>query len=194
MNYLKLKKISKYYFGYEELASVLGISLDAARVTASRYAKQGFLIRLKRNLYVLAERWDTYQNKILFQISNIIQTPSYISLMSALCYYEVSTQIQQEFVESISLNRTTNRNISGVEFSYFKIKKELYSNFVKTDNYFIATAEKAFIDALYLKYLGNYNFDISSIDFDKLNKNKLLKIVKKFPDKFIKYFDKNECF
>jgi len=194
MNYLKLKKISKYYFGYEELASVLGISLDAARVTASRYAKQGFLIRLKRNLYVLAERWDTYQNKSLFQISNIIQTPSYISLMSALCYYEVSTQIQQEFVESISLNRTTNRNISGVEFSYFKIKKELYSNFVKTDNYFIATAEKAFIDALYLKYLGNYNFDISSIDFDKLNKHKLLKIVKKFPDKFIKYFDKNECF
>ena len=194
MNYLKLKKISKYYFGYEELASILGISLDAARVTASRYAKQGFLIRLKRNLYVLAERWDTYQNKSLFQISNIIQTPSYISLMSALCYYEVSTQIQQEFVESISLNRTTNRNISGVEFSYFKIKKELYSNFVKTDNYFIATAEKAFIDALYLKYLGNYNFDISSIDFDKLNKNKLLKIVKKFPDKFIKYFDKNECF
>jgi len=194
MNYIKLKNINKIYFGYEELASILGINLESARVTASRYAKQGLLIRLKRNLYVLKERWDTSENTNLFQTANIIQTPSYISLMSALCYYEVSTQIQQNYVESIALNRTTNLNISGVEFSYFKIKKKLYSNFGKTDNFFIASAEKAFIDALYLKYLGNYNFDISSIDIDKLSTNKTKNILKIFPDKFVKYIERNEYF
>jgi len=89
---------------------------------------------------------------------------------------------------------TTSRNVSEVEFSYFKIKKKLYSGFYKTDNFFIATAEKAFIDALYLKYLGNYNFDISSIDFNKLNKKGINKIICNFPDKFVKYFEKHEYF
>ncbi len=48
MNYIKLNNIRKLYFGYEELAQVLGISLEAARVTASRYVKNGFLLRLKK--------------------------------------------------------------------------------------------------------------------------------------------------
>ena len=194
MNCLKLKNIKKLYFGYEELARMLNISVDAARVTASRYVKQGLLIRLKRNLYVLAERWEKFQDKDLFQLANIIQTPSYVSLMSALCYYEISTQIQRGFIESIALNRTAIRNVLELEFSYFKINKHLYSDFVRVENYFIACAEKAFVDAVYLKYLGNYNFDSSSIDFDKLCKSKIKEILKNFPDKFVNYYNRNECF
>ena len=194
MNCLKLKNIKKLYFGYEELARVLSISVDAARVTASRYVKQGLLIRLKRNLYVLAEKWDKFQDKDLFQFANIIQTPSYVSLMSALCYYEISTQIQRGFIESIALNRTAIRNVLEVEFSYFKINKHLYSDFVRVEDYFIACAEKAFVDAIYLKYLGNYNFDSLSIDFDKLCKSKIKEILKNFPNKFVNYYNRNECF
>jgi len=194
MNYLKLKNIKKLYFGYEELARALSISIDSARVTASRYVKQGFLTRVKRNLYVLTDKWENFQDKNFFQIANIIQTPSYVSLMSALCYYEISTQIQQKFVESIALNRSINLNTSGVEFSYFKIDKNMYSDFARTEDYFIACAEKAFLDAIYLKYLGNYDFDISSVNINKLSLGKMKKVLRKFPDRFVNYFNKNECF
>ena len=194
MNYLKLKNIKKLYFGYEELARALNISIDSARVTASRYVNLGFLTRVKRNLYVLTDEWENFQDENFFQVANIIQTPSYVSLMSALCYYEISTQIQQKFVESIALNRTINLNTLGVEFSYFKIDKNMYFGFTRTEDYFIACPEKAFLDALYLKHLGNYDFDISSVNINKLSIGKMKKVLRKFPDRFINYCNKNECF
>lgn len=43
-----LNKIRKPYFGYEEIAKIRGISLASAKVAASRYTKQGLLLRLKK--------------------------------------------------------------------------------------------------------------------------------------------------
>ena len=34
-----------------------GISEASSRVTASRYAKKGLLLRIRKNMYVLRERW-----------------------------------------------------------------------------------------------------------------------------------------
>ena len=56
MKTTELSKLNKLYFGYEDLARVLGISQASARVTASRYVRQGLLLRVKRNLYVLKAR------------------------------------------------------------------------------------------------------------------------------------------
>ena len=41
MKLIELRKIEKFYFGYEELARTLGISTASARVTASRYVQKG---------------------------------------------------------------------------------------------------------------------------------------------------------
>ena len=50
MRLIELNKIIKPYFGYNEIARVLGINSDSAKVTASRYVKQGLLLRLKKNI------------------------------------------------------------------------------------------------------------------------------------------------
>ena len=84
MKYLKLKDIRKLYFGYEDIAAALGVAIGSARVSASRYVTQGFLIRIKRNIYILKERWDALTTEEIFSLSNLIQVPSYISLMTAL--------------------------------------------------------------------------------------------------------------
>ena len=63
MNYAKLEKIDKFYFGYKEVSKVLGITLSSAMVTANRYVKRGFLVRGKTNLYVLKERWDALEKE-----------------------------------------------------------------------------------------------------------------------------------
>ena len=183
MRILDLNRIDKIYFGYEDISRVLGISLESARVSASRYAGQGVLIRIKRNIYMMKERWKILDRTQKYQIANLIQVPSYVSLMSAMDYYQLTTQLQQDFIESIALKRTKEIEIEKNTFIYSKIKQELYFGFVKEKNFFVATPEKAFLDAIYLMSLGRYNFDLSSIEFSKLNRNNLQKILLKFPSK-----------
>ena len=129
VNYRKLAAIDQLYFGYQELARALGISHAAARVTAVRYVKQGILVRLKRNVYVRRDRWEHLATPELFRLANVGQTPSYVSLVSALSYYEISTQIQQGYVESIVVQRTTTLEVEGILFRYFKVKPEVYTCF-----------------------------------------------------------------
>ncbi|MBA7497383.1 hypothetical protein ES704_00111 [subsurface metagenome] len=188
MKYNDIKKINKLYFAYQDVAKILSISEDSARVLCTRYVKQKYLIRLKRNFYILKERWDSITPNQRFELANILQVPSYISLMTALSFYEYTTQVQQKFIESISLYRTFTRDIEGVVFNYSKIKNDFYFNFSKKNNIFIASPEKALIDSLYLSYLGKYNLDLSLLNLEKIDRKSCENILKKYPSKFKIYY------
>lgn len=183
MNYTKLKDIKKAYFGCEEISKALGITSGSARVTANRYFKQGILLRIKRNLYILRDRWEALTREERFGIANLSQVPSYVSLMSALDYYEITTQMQRDFIESAVVKRTKEIKISETTLNFTKISKSLYFGFVKEKGFFIATPEKAFLDAVYLMSFNRYNFDPSSIDRGKLDMDKIKTIAGKFPKK-----------
>lgn len=188
MKYNDLKKIKKLYFTYQDVARILSTSEDSARVLCTRYVKQKYLIRLKRNFYILKERWDNITLNQRLELANILQVPSYISLMTALSFYEYTTQVQQKFIESISLYRTFIKDIDGFIFNYSKIKNDYYFGFSKKNNVFIASPEKAFVDSLYLSYLGKYNLDISSLNLEKIDKKGCENILKKYPSKFKIYY------
>lgn len=191
MNYAKLKDINKVYFGYEDISRAFGITPESAMVSANRYVKQGILLRIKRNIYILKDRWYGLKNEEKFAIANIVQVPSYISLMSALGYYEITTQMQRDFIESVAIKRTKEINISDTVLNFTKISKNLYFSFVKQDGFFIATPEKAFLDAIYLASFNRYNLDISSIDRGKLNMARIKAIAEKFPQKTKEFLKKN---
>ena len=188
MKYNDIKKINKLYFTYQDVAKILSISENSARVLCARYVKQKYLIRLKRNFYTLRERWDNITLNQRFELANILQVPSYISLMTALSFYEYTTQVQQKFVESISLYRTFAKDIEGIIFNYSKIKNDFYFGFSKKNNIFIASPEKAFIDSLYLNYLGKYNLDLSSLNLEKIDRESCENILKRYPSKFKIYY------
>ncbi len=71
-------------------------------------------------------------------------------------------------------------------FRYFKLDRKYYFGFIRKNNFFIATPEKAILDSLYLIVLGKYKLDASAIDWSKISKIKLTKILKKFPEKISK--------
>ncbi|MCM8790075.1 MAG: hypothetical protein NC938_00015 [Candidatus Omnitrophica bacterium] len=183
MKYAKLTAIDKLYFGYEEIGRALGISDKSARVSANRYVRQGFLIRIKRNLYVLKERWSAFGREEKFILANIAQVPSYISLMTALDYYEVTTQVQRNLIESVALKRTKSIEAGDDIFNYSKIDARLYFGFSRKNGFFIAAPEKAFLDAVYLLSLKRYRFDLASIDPDRLDKAVLCSMARKYPRK-----------
>jgi len=184
MNIDKIRQLRKLaYFTIDDLVRILGIRPASAHVLCSRYVKNGTFVRLKNNFYVLEQDWERLSTADLFRLANHLQVPSYISFMTALSYYEITTQVQRDFFESASLKRSATLGARGVAFKYCKLKKEFFSNFVKKGDVFIATPEKALVDAVYLRSFGKYRFDTASIDIGRFDKAALKAIAKPFPAK-----------
>ncbi|MCK5345146.1 MAG: hypothetical protein KAR20_17170, partial [Candidatus Heimdallarchaeota archaeon] len=149
---------------------------------------------VKRNIYILKERWMGFDREQKFIIANIYQVPSYISLMTALDYYEITTQMQRDFIESVILKRTVTKEIEETVLNYTKISNKLYGGFLKKQGFFIAEPEKAFLDAVYLTSFGRYNLDMPSIDFSKLDVKKIERMAKSLPLKTRTFLTKHEHF
>lgn len=182
MNYPELRKLNgKLYFNREDIEDLFSIKPASAKVLCSRYVKNNYLVRIKKDFYSLSENWATYVQGDFFAIANILQVPSYISLMTALAYYEITTQVQRNYFESIAQKRTLKTTVAGVKFDFYKFKKEYYFDFVKKQGFFIATKEKAFIDAVYLYSLGRYPLDVHSLDLKKLDIKRVSALAKAFP-------------
>lgn len=179
----QLRRIQKLYFGYEELARVLGINPASARVSASRYVKQGLLVRVKRNVYMLREVWQTAGREDKFIIANLGQVPSYISLTTALDYYDITTQMQRDYYESVAVVRTKEIQKENTVFKYTRIADNLYSEFKKEKGFFIATPEKALLDAFYLMSYGRYSLDLSALDASRLDLEIIRTLSLQFPVK-----------
>lgn len=181
MKLQELSRIEKLYFGYEEIARVFGISLASAKVTASRYVRQGLLLRMKKNVYVRREVWNAAGVEEKFLLANLGQVPSYISLMSALEYYEVTTQVLRDSFESVAIKRTKEVNVNGSVFRYAKVASSLYFGFKKEKGFFIASPEKALLDAFYLMSYGRYALDISALDATKIDGDEVKRLCTEFP-------------
>jgi hypothetical protein len=57
----------------------------------------------------------------------------------------------------------------------------LYFGFKKENDFFIATREKALLDAFYLMSYGRYAIDLSALDADKLDRKEIRRLSRKFP-------------
>jgi len=168
MPYEALLKISKPLFTHYDVADTLGIKPGSAEVLCSRYVKKGLLTRLKRGLYSRTETLGTMDQINLFRIANILQAPSYISLMTALSYYGIIFKKPTGVFESISLHRTISFEAGGLSFRYTKIRPELYGSFSEKEGVCIAWPEKAMLDCLYLVSTGRYELDGFSLDLAKI--------------------------
>jgi predicted transcriptional regulator of viral defense system len=191
MKYLELRALeSRLFFTSQDVANLLGIKPSSAIVLCARYVKNGLFIRLKKDFYVMKERWQRNFTSEYFQIANILQVPSYISLMTALSFYEVTTQVQREFFESVCIKRKAKYEVDGVLFNFYKLKRELYFDFIKQGDFFIATKEKALLDAIYLYSFGKYSFDVSSINMTKIDLKKIKKLQRKYPKRTKRAFER----
>lgn len=191
MNIIEIGKIKKLYFGCDDIARSLGISHKSALVAAARYVRQKALVRFKRNCYLLPERWRSLTDEERFLLANMGQVPSYISLMTAMMYHNLTTQVQRDFTESVAVKRTKAIEVEGAVFNYCRIDKRLYRYFYREKGFFIAGPEKAFLDAAYLASFGRYRFDTASIDKGRLDKKVLLRLSKGYPERTIGWLEKH---
>lgn len=182
----------RLYFSVSDLAEILGITRESAMVLATRYTKSGLFIRVKKDFYILSSNWLRYNDDDFMKIANLIQVPSYISFMTALNIYGITTQVLRGYYESVALKRTLNLKINNIVFSYYKIKKDYYFDFIRKGEIFIGTKEKAFLDAVYLFSFGKYRLDFDAIDIRKLEIKKLKRLLANYPEKTVKII-KHKC-
>jgi predicted transcriptional regulator of viral defense system len=171
----------RLFFTTEDLVSLMNIQRSSVHVLCSRYVKRGIFIRLKKNIFVLRHRWQRLTHAEFYLISNYLQVPSYLSCATALSFHGVSTQVQRAWYDNISTRRSIHYSVQGVDFLFYKIGTPLYFGFERADNYFIATKEKAFVDACHMSIYGRYAFDYHACDLKKLDYEIITSIMKSFP-------------
>jgi len=149
INIFKEKKI--LLFNSQDLRKVLNISSENTLKHLIRRLKHALIIkRLAQNKYLFLHSNATLSD---FTVANFLKIPSYISLESALSYYSLIDQFPYR-ITSIVLSRPKEIKVDKKIFIYSKIKKEYYKDFIKVDQFLIASKEKAIFDYLYFSYKG----------------------------------------
>ena len=129
---------------------------EVLRVQLSLWKEKGYLIPLKRGVYLLSSQF-LRRDVPLFYISNELVFPSYVSLESALSHYELIPEGIFRGVVAVTTRKTVMfSNPVGV-FYYHHVKPSLFVGFkrINIDGFRvnIATPEKALLDYFYLKNL-----------------------------------------
>lgn len=143
----------------------------------SRFAKKGFITRIKRGLYCfnMTSVDELGLAKILYQ-------PSYISLESALNYYGIIPDIPQSVTSVTSIKPTKIKTILGI-YHYFKIKPQLFFGYdiiqQKNEHIKIAKKEKALLDFFYLRKIKKV--DDLRLNLKLIDKQVYQKYLKNYP-------------
>ncbi|MFH1416311.1 MAG: hypothetical protein ABIH89_09545 [Elusimicrobiota bacterium] len=147
------------------------------------WVKKGYLLPLKKGLYVFSEEYRKIKPSKKF-IANFMVAPSYVSLEYTLGFYNLIPE-KVEVITSVTTKKTNVfKNYFG-RFEYRSLKESLFSGFKKEkendQEFFIAVPEKALADYFYFnpQLQGNFSeFDairlqnLEILDFKVLNSYK----------------------
>lgn len=125
----------------------------------SRWTASGKIEQLRRGLYTLASPYRKIEPHP-FLIANQLVEPSYISLQSALAYYEMIPEAVFEVTSITSRRRTTTYETDFGAFSYQFIQKGLFTGYSLAEVaagqwVYVARPEKALLDLIYLTPKGD---------------------------------------
>jgi predicted transcriptional regulator of viral defense system len=168
----------------------------------SEWQDRKLIVKIRNGWYCFPEYLNN--NKFLWLIANKIHSPSYLSLETALSWYEV---IPEGVFSSTSITTNKTERYSTVygSFYYNSIKPELYFGYKlisidsnqgtdQTENRFfhrvkVAEMEKAILDFFYINTQYHTESDILELRFndtllhDELEKPKLYEYLTKFENK-----------
>jgi len=169
-----LRDLDRYpVFDLNILRSAIGKPSAYAKVYLSRLKKAGLVFRIERNKYTV--------HKNAFLVASRILWPSYISLWSALRFYNLTEQIPHAV--SVVTSRRIKKPVLdflGTKIIFSCIDKKYFWGFKKI-NYegfeiFIAEPEKAILDSILLEKVSEQEIleiikrNRKEINFKKLKK------------------------
>ncbi|MCL5117388.1 MAG: hypothetical protein M1124_00985 [Candidatus Marsarchaeota archaeon] len=153
-------------FSVQQLANLIGKKRAVAMVYLSRFVKNKMAKRVKKGKISFTD--DD------FVIATQLVEPSYISLDSALLYYNIIKQIPRN-IECVTTKNSFSYKNLGIK--YHKIPESMFFGYIReprgSSYIIIAEPEKALLDGLYLnlyskKQLTSYFKAMENIDAGRL--------------------------
>lgn len=143
---------------FEQIREVIGdtSSVGAVRSRVAQISQAGWLIRLKRGLYLVVTDISTLGMADVSDlvIAQILIEESYISFEAALQYHGMFDQLLKR-IDAVTTQMPKRYTVQQTTYTYSKIKEDLYFGFrrEKIGNHTvqIAQAEKAILDILYFR-------------------------------------------
>ena len=190
MNYLEFKN-RMFDLGCFNTHQVYAWKPDFDRNNFVRWTKKGLLIRLRQGYYTFPEYKSTPDFTLFF--ANRIYRPSYISLHTALAFYEMIPEAVVQVTSVTSLKTASFKNEFG-EYEYKSVRKELMFGYdikpvANGQSLQLAQPEKALLDLLYLYPFFNTEQEMEDLrldeDFlmDELDLQRLEDYLSKFKNK-----------
>ena len=149
-----------------------------------RWQKKGYISKLRNRWYAFNDA-ESHEN-IEWLAANLIYAPSYISLHTALSWYNLIPEMIAT-TTSVTTRKTNKFSTPLGDFDYHRIKPELYgfgyimenmdasrSESGKSRKIMVATPQKAILDFFYINSFYDSEKDMEEL---RLNETELLKIV-----------------
>lgn len=189
MKYIELKELLKDFTVFS-LNDIKRVDDSFYRSRLNEWQKKGYIKKIVKGYYIFSDL--EISENVLYEIANRIYAPSYVSLEIALSYYNLIPESVYG-ITSVSTRKTYKFKTPIAEFSYRKIKPELFFGYeLVTYNgkvYKIASIEKTILDYFYLNPHLNTKNDFVGIRIDKnsffeqVKKERLFHFLKLFSQK-----------
>ncbi|MFW6285760.1 MAG: type IV toxin-antitoxin system AbiEi family antitoxin domain-containing protein [Nanoarchaeota archaeon] len=166
---MDLSILNKFaYFNHKQFSAFLNI--NNSEVVLSRLNKNKKIEKIEKGKYTL------HNDELIY--ATIITIPSYLSGLSALYYYGLTTQIPIKHTII-----TQNQKKSFKNFNFIKVNKNYFFGYNKVNyknfDLFIANKEKLLIDLVNFQYLGVSIIDLNLLLKEKLNIKLIINYLKK---------------
>jgi len=140
----------------------------------SRWTSAGKIHQLRRSLYTLAEPYRQVEPHS-FLIANYLLTPSYVSLQSALAYYDLIPESVPAVTSITSRRQSKTTEIGHSTFIYHFIQRDLFTGYylqqVSDEQFvYIAKPEKALLDLIYLTPQGHHKHYLESLRLQNMER------------------------
>lgn len=154
---------------------------NTVRQQLTRWTQAGRLFQLRRGVYALAPPYQKSRAHP-FRLANLLVKGSYVSLQSALAYYDLIPEYTPS-VTSVTTRRPAAWTTPLGNFEYRHIKSGLYYGYELTEPSpnqfaFVATPEKALLDLVYLTARADTLSYVAELRLQNLEQLKLEYLMK----------------
>ncbi len=171
----RLQVTGKSFFTIADLGKVTGLERESLYVALSRWIEKGVLERAARGIYVIPGAGTLPEF-----IAGQLYFPCYLGFESALSRLGILNLVPYA-LSFATPRKTKTLELSGRTVNYRQLKEELFFGFGLGEGYYIAEAEKALLDLVYMHVLGRSALPVQELNVKSLLRTRLREYARRFP-------------